>query len=156
MYVAFIFFLSLCMVSIAEENPVDLDNVPQQVSRCLQKVPSRYQISRRMNPFYLRANFDGDGQTDYAVLITESPSQKEGIAICFGDKRKETTILGAGVSVALEGGIKEDDLAVFNLWGGAVGCGAQKYDCLYLEQAEAGSGFLIWDGRHFIWGQGEI
>jgi hypothetical protein len=157
MHISLIFFLSLCMASIhAEETPVDLDNVPTQVSECLKQFQNHYQISHRMNPFYLRANLDGDGQPDYAVLITELASKKEGIAICFGEKRKETKILGAGVSVAVEGGIKEDDFAAFNIWGIAVGCGTRKHDCLYLEQAEAGSGFFIWNGRRFVWEQGAI
>ena len=139
----------------AQESPVGLDNVPHRVSQCLNKSQNRYQASRRMNPFYLRADFDADGNPDYAILITESTSKKEGIAVCFGDKQKEPEIIGAGVSVGFEGGIQGDDIAIFNVWGIAISCDVKK-DCLYLEQAESGSGYFIWSGQGFVWKQGAI
>ncbi len=139
----------------SETYQVDLDNVPQRVSQCIQDFKGRYEISRRMNPFYLRADFDGDGRADYVVLITEPTTKKEGFAFCFSDEKKPQ-IIGAGTSVAVEGGVQGDNFAVFNVWGIAAGCGSEKHDCLYLEQAEAGSGWFIWNGRRFIWKQGAI
>jgi len=108
-----------------------------------------------MNPFYLRADFDGAGRTDYVVLITEITSRKEGFAFCFGNGRKPQ-IVGAGVEIAVEGGVRGDDFAVFNVWGIAGGCGAAKHECLFIEQAEAGSGFLIWNGQRCVWKQGAL
>jgi len=49
----------------AQEPPVDLDIIPKQISTCSKGFGDRYQISRRMNPFYLRADFDGDGRFDH-------------------------------------------------------------------------------------------
>jgi hypothetical protein len=150
-------FLILSAAAIcAQERPVDFDNVPQQISECLKGINDRYQISRRMNPFYVRADFDGDGRPDYAVLLAESTSKKEGFAVCFGNRRIKPQILGAGASVPVEGRTLADDFSSCNVWGVAVGCGARKHDCLFLEQAEAANGFFIWNGQRFVWKQGAI
>ena len=56
--------------------PVEIDNVPFPVSKCLQPEADRLEISRRMNPFYLRGDFNGDGKLDYVVLVKERKSGK--------------------------------------------------------------------------------
>jgi hypothetical protein len=147
--IVLLLFISIIPV-YAQEPPVDLNNVPKRISACLKKTEIRYEISRRMNPFYLRADFDGDGRVDFVVLVTEKSSKKEGFAFCFGNERKPQFI-GAGTSIAVEGGIKADNFEVFDVWG--VGTGIGKHDSLYLEHSEAGSGYFVWNGQKFVWKQ---
>jgi len=54
-------------------------NIPRPVWERLdkEKLLSTYEISTKLNPFYLRGDFDGDGKPDYAVLI-ESSHQNPG------------------------------------------------------------------------------
>jgi hypothetical protein len=136
--------------SCAQEPPVDLNNIPKRIPACLKGTEIRYEISRRINPFYLRADFDGDGRVDYVVLVNEKSSKKEGFAFCFGNDTKPQFI-GAGTSVAVEGGTKVDDFELVDLWG--VGTGIGKHDSLYLEHSEAGSGYFVWNGQKFVWKQ---
>ena len=140
----------------AQSTPVDLGNVPLQVLKALNSYGSRYQISRRMNPFYLRADFDGDGRADYVVLIAESATKKGGFAFCFGDARKKPQIAGAGVSIPLEGKLPGINLDSINVWGIATECGKSIRECLFVEQALAGSSWFIWNGKWFVWKQGGI
>jgi hypothetical protein len=150
MFRIFLLLPILVLPVYAQGPPVDLNNVPKKISTCLKGTEDPYEISRRMNPFYLRADFDGDGLADYAVLITEKSSKKEGFAVCFGNGRKPQ-FLGAGTGVPVEGGKKSDDFELVDLWG--IGTGIGKHDSLYLEHSEAGSGYFVWNGQKFIWKQ---
>jgi hypothetical protein len=134
--------------------PVELDNVPTLISKCLQTKADRLEISRRMNPFYLRGDFNGDGRLDYVVLVQERKSEKQGFAFCFAGANKRPHIVGAGIAIALEGGVPGDDFTLINLWGVAESWSRNpKRDALYLATAESGSGVLIWNGTRMIWSQ---
>src|SRR5947208_1358801 len=41
----------------------------------------QYRFITRLNPFYLRGDFNGDGQPDFAVLIERLSDKKQGIAV---------------------------------------------------------------------------
>lgn len=45
-------------------------NIPEKLQTELTMGPlaAAYAISDRINPFYLRGDFDGDGKPDYAIL----------------------------------------------------------------------------------------
>jgi hypothetical protein len=134
---------------------VDEYNVPDTVTMCLKTERNRdFDLSDRMNPFYLRADFDGDGTADYAVLITQRDTGKAGIYVCFGQPRKGVRI-AAGHPLALEGGRISDDLKPFDAWGiyeeGKPG--SRKREDLHLIAKEAGSGLLSWTGKTFKWTQ---
>lgn len=136
-----------------QPNPVDIDNVPNVVSACLASYRGRYQVIQRINPFYLRGDFDGDGRIDHAVLIAEPNSRKEGFLVCFGRPQSKPQVLGAGQTVSAEGRLKVDDFALIDVWGVATRCAGRRHDCLFVEQAEAGSGLFVWNGQRFVWVQ---
>jgi hypothetical protein len=153
---SFVIGLLLLLSSFEQQSPVDLENVPLPVSKCLQVSGKNLEISRRINPFYLRGDFDGDGRSDFVVLVQGRSSRKEGFAFCFAGSAK-AHVVGAGTAIALEGGITRDDLAAFDVWGVAPAWSKRpRRDAVYLEQAEAGSGMLIWNGRTIIWQQTSI
>jgi hypothetical protein len=140
-----------------QQPPVDLDNIPAPVAECLKAESERLEISRRINPFYLRGDFDGDGQLDYVVLVQHRKSEKQGFAFCFASNKRKPHIVGAGTSIALEGGVRRDDLAAFDLWGVAEAWSKQpKKDALFLAKAESGSGILLWNGTRMVWRQTAI
>jgi hypothetical protein len=68
------------------------NNVPDEIHSCVSTLGIGYKISNRINPFYLRGDFDGDGQPDYAVLVTKGSDQ--GIVVCRSSS--QTNIVGAG------------------------------------------------------------
>jgi len=79
-----------------------LPHVPEPVERAIINGPlaKKYEVSFRLNLFYLRGDFNGDGKIDVAVLVTQRSTGKTGIAIIDGVTNK-VTILGAGTAVAM-------------------------------------------------------
>ena len=89
------FGLLLCGALLGTGSDVTVFNIPKEVQACLALTGSRYKVSGRINPFYVRGDFKGDGKMSYAVLITTGDAGERGIAICGGAPSK-ITILGAG------------------------------------------------------------
>ena len=62
---------------------------PTAIEDCMSKVdvgePFKYETS--LNPFYLRADFDGNGLVDYAVLIKGQTTKTRGVVICKDSKQ---------------------------------------------------------------------
>ena len=56
---------------------------------------SRYAVCLCLNPFYQRADFDGDRQADYAVLVTDRRGGKRGILIVH-QRDHSVHVIGAG------------------------------------------------------------
>lgn len=69
------------------QSPIDL-SVPDQVSRRFMEkdVWKRFTICARVNPFYLRADFDGDGKPDFVVLIETNDTHEEYFAFVLSSR----------------------------------------------------------------------
>ena len=77
-----IVFLVLIVMFIRPEIP-ECPAIPVRIKSCIEsRQLSGYKIDPRVNPFYLRGDFDGDGKPDFAVTITSetgrSPDSKLG------------------------------------------------------------------------------
>ena len=72
-------------------------DIPEVINRGVTNglLAKEYELSFRINPFYLRGDFNGDGRTDIAVLVKQRLTRKLGIAIISGATAK-VTVLGAG------------------------------------------------------------
>lgn len=68
------------------------------------------QVSKRLNPFVWRGDFDGDGRPDLAVLVVDHKTKKEGIAFLF--QRGKTAVVGAGSDFGNGG----DDFSWMDVW----------------------------------------
>jgi len=119
----------------------------------VEKTP--YQVSKAVNPSYLRGDFDGDCKADIAIAVERAG--KRGILIVRG-RSKAPVILGAGVQ--FEGMV---DLN-FDSWQihprGPVSRGVEEGrppkllgEALLLEWDESASALAYWDGRRFVWYQ---
>jgi len=116
-------------------------------------------LSNRMNPFFLRGDFNGDQKLNYAVLVAQRTSGKQGIAVCLANHHS-SIVIGAGRMFAFEAGKQFDDLKSFD---------ARKIDDdtpdttpatkrspierIHLIAKERGSGLIYWDGKIFRWEQ---
>src|SRR5260370_23281811 len=98
-----------------QSKPVDWENVPPALRDAFSQKPldGKYDVNTRINPFYLRGDFDGDGTADYAVLVTEVASHKQGILVRLSSIHK-FVFLGAGTPIQY-GAKPEDDLD-FDEW----------------------------------------
>jgi hypothetical protein len=161
---------SSCFAQLRYERAIDW-NIPDSAQKLLEEshLLEKYDLSDRVNPFYLRGDFDGDGKPDYAVLIANKKSKKSAIAICLSS-RNGVAVLGADGTKVRAGTSREGyDLADFD-WMDAwqvhariklaqnelnvAGTISQMTgEGLLVEKTEAASALVYWDGRRFRWYQ---
>lgn len=149
-------FLSLVVGTALYGGDVSIFNVPGPVANCLTPLAGQFKIDGRINPFYLRGDFDGDGRTDYAVLITNSKGER-GVAICRAAARAPE-IVGAGFVLNRSADFDFDAWMVFLKGPVEKGVGEGPPPRLLGEAisiiwSESASALLYWDGRKFRWYQ---
>jgi hypothetical protein len=156
-----VFFLAASVSAQMPDGTTQLYNVPEAIERAISKGPlaKDYEVSFHVNPFYLRGDFNGDGEVDVAVLVKQRSTGKLGIAIVHGGTSK-VAILGAGAPLGNGG----DDFDWMDYWQvypkGRVTQGTDETtvprlhgDALLVGKSEAASGLIHWDGKRYVWFQ---
>ena len=136
-----------------------LHHVPGPVEKIILDGPlaKKYEVSFRLNPFYLHGDFNGDGKIDVAVLVKQRSTGKTGIAIIDGVTSK-VTILGAGTAVGNGG----DDFEWMDTWqvysktrvasgGGGKNVPHLRGGALLVGKSEAASALIYWNGKRYVW-----
>ncbi len=139
---------------------VQEQNVPLEILKAFQEsaVDTLLAFSFHVNPFYLRGDFDADGQADYAVMIKHKNTQKLGIAVCLSSK-KQVYILGAGKRFG-----NGDDFVWVDIWMVSQKLSEYKTNWedhalhmiaegIVVEKSESSAGMIYWDGKEFQWYQ---
>jgi hypothetical protein len=131
-------------------------DIPEEINRAIAKglLAKNYELSFRMDPFYLRGDFNGDGKIDLAVLVKQRSTGKLGIAIVNGATGK-VIILGAGNAIGNGG----DDFEWMDSWEMyskdrvASGTSIPKLhgDALLVSKIESASALIYWNGKRYIW-----
>jgi hypothetical protein len=147
--------------SAAPDAAAQRHEIPQAVARAItnSSLAKNYDLSFRTNPFYLRGDFNGDGNTDVAFLVQHRSTGKIGIAIVHGATDK-VIILGAGVAIGNGG----DDFEWMDSWrvlsknsaareGGKTNAPDFRGDALFVEKSEAASALIYWNGKRYVWSQ---
>jgi hypothetical protein len=145
--------------SQAPGETAQLHDIPEPIQRAITNgsLAKNYDPSFRMNPFYLRGDFNGDGKIDVAVLVKQRSTGKLGIAIVHGATDK-VTILGAGVGIGNGG----DDFEWMDSWqvyskGHAAREADEtnvphlRADALLVGKSEAASALIYWNGKRYVW-----
>lgn len=139
-----------------QQSAVSDYNVPREVALCMKSLGPSYAISGKINPFYLRGDFFGNGKAVYAVLVENGNQQ--GLMVCPGGGAKPR-VLGAGTEFN-----KMKDLN-FNAWqvhaktkGVERGVDEGKPpvllgDAILIEWEESASALVYWNGKQFVWYQ---
>lgn len=156
--VAFLLLLS-APIFAGSPGPQKIPAVPWRIHTCFEppKLGS-YKIDTRINPYYLRGDFDGDGKPDFAVMIVGPNSKSTGLAVCQGDGR--SFVLGAGTTPKFS--TKEDDNFLSSDWEVLTPVEFREY--LYDKKAgalakgevislnwEDGNAYIYWDGKRYCW-----
>jgi hypothetical protein len=154
--------LSLALNSMAQ-SPSDF-NIPEELDSLLTTGPfaASYSISARINPFYLRGDFDGDGKADYAILVVSKKDQSSGIAIWLTSQKK-IIVLGAGKPFKMSGQ-STSNLDFVDFWQvreknaveGAPEAGPPPRligEAILAGKSEDGDGLIYWTGKEFRWYQ---
>lgn len=136
-----------------------LPHIPEPVERAIihGSLAKKYELAFRLNPSYLRGDFNGDGKIDVAVLVKQRSTGKLGIAIIHGVTDR-VTILGAGTAIGNGG----DDFEWMDTWqtyskdrGGhaasETGLPLLRGDALLVGKSEAASALIYWNGKRYIW-----
>ena len=137
-----------------QESEVSLFNVPTPIEKCMEPISAQYHVSGRINPFYLRGDFDGDGRLDHAVLVT-GQSDDRSIVVCRAASRAPEIIADKSLPVNMAG-------RAFDAWmvfpKAPVGRGVETGpppkllgDALLIMWSESASGLLYWNGQKFRW-----
>jgi hypothetical protein len=106
-----------------------------------------YEVIRWIDPGLVQGDFNGDGQRDVAVLVSNKANKKIGIAIVFrGDI--PPLVLGAGKPFYEAG----DDFQWLTGWEmvGPAADAKNKADRLALAGTVTGS--VVWSGKGFLFG----
>lgn len=128
------------------------------------KLKNEYQLDNRLNPLYLEADYNGDGNIDIAIPIKEIKTKKAGFVIIHGTSNK-FYIIGAGVKV--KNGLS-DDMDYINIWKvnrkkineagleentgtGAKGELIINNPSLQIEKSELGGGQIYWNGNEYAY-----
>jgi hypothetical protein len=123
-----------------------------------------YEFNNRMNPLYLEADFNGDGNIDIVIPIKQNKSHKVGFAIIHG-QTNEIYIVGAGNKI--NNGLS-DDMGYINIWkvnrqktnepgldeNGDIdkdGPLILEYPSIQVEKSEVGGGQIYWNGNEYIY-----
>ena len=136
-----------------------LPHIPESVERAIVhgSLAKKYELAFRLNPFYLRGDFNGDGKIDVAVLVKQRSTGKMGIAIIHGVTDK-VTILGAGTAIGNGG----DDFEWMDSWqiyskeraahaASERGVPLLRGDALLVSKSEAASALIYWNGKRYVW-----
>jgi hypothetical protein len=119
-----------------------------------------YALASWLNPYYLQADFNGDGRTDIAILVREKATDRGGILIVHLGVNQHF-VVGAGSS--FDNG--RDDFSWMDAWHtyarGVVGQGAHEAqkpptllgDAILVIKTEASSGLVFWTGTEYAWYQ---
>lgn len=132
-------------------------NLPDKADIYLRAIDMGYALSDRLNPFYLRGDFDGDSNLDYAFLVVSKKTKENGIAFYLSSKMK-AFLIGAGVP------FNEMTDLDFNGWyvygkqkvQKGVGEGTPpilKGEAIFVKWEESASAIIYWNGQKFIWYQ---
>ena len=165
-------FIALLSGSLAQDYSQTVSwSLPDAVRTRLKTagIFEKYKLAERVNPFYLRGDFDGDAKADYAVLVVEKASGKTAMVVCLSTV-KAVRILGPG-GVKIRVGTAKDgyDLPDFDwmdAWqvhskkrltaselNDASTVGSMSGEAMMVEKTEAASAYIYWDGSKFRWYQ---
>lgn len=123
-----------------------------------------YQLDGRLNPNFLEADFNGDGNIDLAIPIKQVKTEKLGFAIIHG-QTNEVFILGAGTEP--KNGLS-DDLTYIDIWKinrekineagveentgtGENGELILNNPSLQIEKSDVGGGLFYWNGKEYAY-----
>lgn len=160
----FIVLVFMYLTPLRAEEVLDeviLWNTPGWIAKRFEKsdLSNKYKLSSKINPFYLRGDYNGDGEQDIAILIEEIKTKKIGIGV-FHSNSNYIYIIGAGKKVGNGG----DNFKWMDMWSvykkqpieQGVGEGKPptiNSEALYVGKSEAASAIIYWNGDDYVWYQ---
>jgi hypothetical protein len=142
--------------SAATDSIAHSPEIPKMIDKAIanESLAKKYELSYRINPSYLRGDFDSDNKIDMAVLVKERSRGKIGIAIIKG-VTDMVTVLGAGAAI----GNGSDDFERMDSWeiyskdriASETSVPKPRGDALLVSKSEAASALIYWNGKRYVW-----
>ena len=146
--------------------PNPIRNIPRWVRSefAAQQFNQRYEITYQLYPSSLKGDFNGDGKTDVAILVSEKATGKLGIAIIHGKQaqafKNRIVILGAGKPLGTAG----DDFKWMSLWSilkdkkllsqnERLHLPQLHGSAIRAQKRDDGPGLIFWGGNKYEWAQ---
>jgi len=147
-----VFALSLLTVAARAQLPMaTFAGIPLWADSALRSagLGSRFRLSSDLNPQYALGDFDRDGLLDLAIEIMDTGGLRCGLAIVHRVD-KSVHLVGAGQPV----GNGKDQFDCFATWGvSRGGTRHSRADLLFIADRGARAGFVVWDGKSYVWVQ---
>ena len=146
-------------VAVSDDMPLYIQkmNIPKWVVKFFNKseLSGKYDYSFKINPMYLRGDFNGDNRPDIAILVKEKATGKTGVVIAHDDI-SDYFVLGAGNK-----GVGGDDLSWMSNWyilrkdeapKGVSGNPPPdlQVESIRLEKAESANITINWNGKEYV------
>ncbi len=140
------------VIASAQLPPTTFGGIPLWADSALRAagLDQRFRLSSTLNPAYEFGDFDRDGLVDVAVEVKDAGALRCGVAITHRIDRS-VHIVGAGDPV----GNGTNQLAC-GRWGVVAGRHRHGHvgfspDLMYVTDARAHSGWIVWDGHSYVW-----
>jgi hypothetical protein len=116
-------------------------------ARLRQALPA-LDLLHTLQPCYLTADFDGDGNPDFAIQVRDRATGKVGIAI-ENSSTGEWFVVGAGHRMSSE----DDNFDWMDTWSVVPNSVKRKGAAIMTEKSSSASGLIYWDGHEYKWFQ---
>lgn len=142
-----------------------LDKLPDWVRRNLDRNSSGIDltIEESTNPFYLEADFNGEGKLDIALFVRNNENKKTGIWFLHGEDR-DSHLVGAGIKIEKLDSFdwmdiwkvyryKTAEKTIFTKTFDIAGSETVKLPniAISVSQSEGSPNLIVWDGKEYIW-----
>ena len=116
-----------------------------------------FTVATRLQPQWMRGDFDGDGKSDVALSVERK--RKRGVVVLFAEPSRRPVVIGAGTR------FNDMDNLDFTQWacfsgkrrvprGAGEGRPPRlRSDALLLVWEESASAVVYWNGERFVWYQ---
>ncbi|MBK7706124.1 MAG: hypothetical protein IPJ30_10165 [Acidobacteria bacterium] len=109
------------------------------------------------NPYFVRGDFDGDRNVDYAVIVESRKDRREGLLVCFRNKETKAVLLGLDANkpppfwhlMNWDVETKEEVPKTTDSKGKSIGITPRGESIVM--QSEGWIGIVYWDGNAFRW-----
>ena len=151
--VVFLLFAGLIGHPLIIAQNIDPNNIPDEIRRCVHMQPSS-ELDSSINPFYISGDYDGDGVTDFAVLITSQVSELESTIFSFV-LHTVRRFFGIQILCLMLSLLRHSLVPGQKAKQAAFRTSSKKHDSLAILIGDEGGGLIYWDGTKFRWQQEE-